>query len=137
MSMTCRFLMPNEEYSSEFAEKHNEGKESADNYKILWEDEFSINGKVVSVELSKEDTFFLQGQKDGEDFQLPIANMKIWEVNGDNQNRIAVSESVIETVDFDLEKEVFELVFKEKSVLTNVIPGVYIDVDDFPKELVQ
>ncbi|MCB0478437.1 MAG: hypothetical protein KDC84_09755 [Crocinitomicaceae bacterium] len=136
MSLTCRFIMPNEEYSQEYADENHNGEESDDNYKLLWEDEFNFTGKIDSIELSKDSVYHLQGERGGETFNLPVENMKIWNLIGDNQNQIAISSEVIEKENIDLEKGVFEITFKEMSVLTNLIPGVYINITDFPKELV-
>lgn len=128
--------MPNEEFSQDFADAKHGGEESEDNYKILWEDEFQFTGDIKSVELTKESTYLLCGEKDGEAFEFPVKNMKIWKIKGDNENQIALSENVIGKESIQAELGVFEITFKEKSVITNIIPGVYIDVKDFPKELI-
>ncbi|MEZ4938724.1 MAG: hypothetical protein R2799_14130 [Crocinitomicaceae bacterium] len=136
MSLNCRFIMPNEEYSQEYANENNGGEESDLNYKYLWEDEFNFTGEIKSVNLSDESKYILQGERGGEQFSIPVNNMKIWEVIGESHNQIAVSKDAIEKENIVLDKGLFEITFKEKSVLTNLIPGVYIDIKDFPKELI-
>ena len=134
MSLRCKFLMPNEEYSEDYAKENHDGEESEENYRILWEDEFDFTGAIESVELSDQNAYSIHGEKDGESFEISIPNMIIWTIKGETINQIAVSKNAIDSVEFDNEN--FCLVFKEMSVLTNVIPGVYIDVSDFPKELI-
>jgi hypothetical protein len=125
--------MPNEDFSSKIADEKNEGKETDDNFRILWEDEFNFTGEVKGVEETEDSIYQIQGEKDGENFSMSIPNMRIWTISGTDNNQIAISKNVIDH--FEINSDKFELWFKEKSVLANVIPGVYIDIDDFPKEL--
>lgn len=135
MGLNCRFIMPNEDFSQKIADEKHDGMETDDNYSVLWEDEILISSSVKDIQEEKNSVYKIQGTKDGKPFEFTIPNMRVWNIVGAKTNQIAVSESVLDEVGIDLEDGLFEVLFKEKSVLTNVIPGVYFDVDDFPKEL--
>lgn len=133
--MICRFIMPNEEYSEAFAIEHHGGEESDDNYKELWEDEIELKGAFDEIQIEDSGVYTLNGQRGEEPFAIEIADMKIWRFKGETENQIAVSNSIIEEAVLERDLGILEVLFKEKSVVSNVIPGVYIDVDAFPKEL--
>ena len=133
--MICRFKMPNEEYSEIFAKENHNGEESEDNFKILWEDEIELTGGFEAINEKEDSVYILKGLRGEEEFAIEVPQMRIWEFEGDQISTIAVSESIIDHFDLNSESKVLEVHFKEKSVISNVIPGVYIDVEAFPKEL--
>lgn len=133
MGLFCKFIMPNDEYSQDFADEHHQGKESEDNFKILWEDEIEISNEFKEIKELKNAIYLIKGQKDGASFEYGIPNVRIWEIIGEVSNQIVVSESILDT--FSLKDKRLEVTFKELSVFANVIPGTYIEISDFPKEL--
>jgi hypothetical protein len=50
------------------------------NRKYLWEDEFLIKTIVSSVEPKENDSYVLQGEKNGEAFSEEIPNMRLFEL---------------------------------------------------------
>ena len=138
MGVHINFYQCNDDFSQEYANEHHEGKASEDNIQYHWEDYFVIQG-IFKISEPIKDTYTLAGEKDGKQFEYNVLNMLKFKFLGDNNQvtEIAVSESIL--IEYKRgkkgEEEQFEFFLKDREVFANPIPGVYIDVADFPKEL--
>lgn len=139
MAIHIYFYQCNADFSQEYADEHYDGKPSKDNIQYHWEDYFVIKGGVFKISEPIHDTYILAGQKDGDSFEYEVPNMLKFKFLGDNNQvtEIAVSESIL--IEYKKNKKgdetAFHFYLKDDEVFANPIPGVYIDVADFPKEL--
>ena len=140
MKCTARFYKMNYDFSPEFAEAHHEGKESENNRYYDWEDELSITTDVVDIEVIKDASYTIQGEKGGKSFSEEIKNVHLFNLIGDDGaiTQLACSNSLV--LKYDIEREADNITLKvfmeEMEPLTNPIPGIYIAIQDFPKSLI-
>jgi hypothetical protein len=128
-------------YSQALADELNAGKESADNRKYLWEDEFEVKGSVLDVEEYNDVQFPLQGQlEDGSTFNYEIKNMRLVGVKTvENPDLfVGASLSIVHSLMIERKKDVtIKLFLKDDEPYANPIPGIYIASKEFPKELIR
>lgn len=140
MKCTAHFYKLNYDFSPEFAEAHHDGGESENNRFYDWEDELAITTEVKNIEVKEGAVYTLQGEKDGKSFAFEIPNMVLFHIIGEDGSitPMACSKTVVENYEIEEEEDQFVLkvTLEEREPLTNPIPGVYISIADFPKELV-
>jgi len=141
--MTCKahFYLLNDHFSIEHANENFNGEESELNRKHQWEDELEINTDVTDVHVDENGTYVLQGTlPDGNSFSHDVTQMRLFNIANNEQvvAQLACSESIISS--FDIEKEndvlVVKVYIKDDEPLANPVAGVYIAVQEFPKELI-
>lgn len=139
MAVNVYFFQCNDDYSQAFADQHHEGKESPDNIKYHWEDHIVIKGDIFKISDPIHDSYTLAGEKEGGTFSFEIPGMLKFKLLSDDNSvtEIAVSESIIKDykVDAKTEHQEIRFYFKDNEVFANPVPGIYIDVADFPKPL--
>jgi hypothetical protein len=131
----------NEHFSPEFADAQHEGKESENNRRYDWEDEFSITSNVNRIDISEDAIYPLQGfLPDGQVFKYEVPSMLIFSVFSDDapMTYVGASQSMVERYDKveDEGKVVFRIFLKDYEPMANPVPGVYIASKEFPKDLI-
>ena len=130
----------NELFSQSFADENHEGKPSTDNIKHHWEDEMQISSHVVSVEELENVTYQLEGSyADGQEFKFGIPAMRLVKISSDNAPLcyVGASESILEKIEIKDAPDQFivKLFLKDLEPMANPVPGIYIAIKEFPKEL--
>ena len=140
MQLNVHFFMLNEHFSQEHADAQHNGEESENNLKYEWEDELSIKHPVKSVNPIRKGTYTIQGMLgDNKSFAYDIPNTLVFEIKGEDDSitQLACSESIVDRFEL-IENEqvnVLNVYLLESEPHTNPIPGVYIALQEFPKEL--
>jgi hypothetical protein len=142
MEVYLHFKEINSDYSQAVADEFNEGQESEENIKYMWEDELMVTEDVVDFKIRNKTTYTLQGSyADGTAFSFEIPEMSICECKTASGNIIqfAVSGKLIKDTDKKTSKDGKQIRFtfflRDKFPVENPFPGVYILSKDFPKEL--
>ena len=131
----------NEHFSPEYAEAQHNGKESENNLRYEWEDEFAITSDVLSVTAIENASFPLQGEMpDGQIFSYEVARMLLFEIASSDAptTYVGASASIVDSYEIDQSGEDIRLkiFLKDYEPMSNPIPGIYIASKEFPKELI-
>lgn len=142
MLLNVHFYMLNEHFSQEHADAQHNGQESENNLRYEWEDELSIKSDVKEVITSRKATYTIKGYlSDSEMFAYDIPEMLLFDVvSVDGEiTQLACSESIVENFEFIDEDNLKRLnvYLKESEPHTNPIPGIYVALQEFPKELTE
>lgn len=142
MKVSINVKLVNSEFNQSIADDFYQGKESEDNIKYLWEDEFEVKGDVRSFKIHNNTVFKLQGyDAGGKPFSYDIPNMTIAECILDDEQVIQFAFSkklILKTDKIDNRQEdavLFAVQLKNTLELVNPVDGIYILEEDFPKEL--
>lgn len=132
--------MLNEHFSIEHAEAHFGGEESEMNLKYEWEDELAIKNEIKEIVAHEYAVFPLQGELPVEGaFSYDVADMKLFEIVAENEPStfVGCSESIIDSYGIDSTEDeiVLKVYLKGDEPMSNPIPGIYIALKEFPKEL--
>lgn len=141
MKSTIHFYLLNYDFSPEFAEAHHDGNPSENNRLYDWEDELSLTSNTTNIEVLRNETYFLIGERgDGTSFKEAVPNMflLVFYGDGDEQTIMGCSESLLESYKMDKAKGeyIVKVVMSENFPLSNPVPGIYIASNDFPKSLI-
>ncbi len=131
----------NEHFSPEYAEAQHNGKESENNLRYEWEDEFAITSDVLSVTAIEDASFPLQGEMpDGQIFSHEVTRMLLFEIASADAPTtfVGASASIVDSYEIDqsgvdIRLKIF---LKDYEPMSNPIPGIYIASKEFPKELI-
>ena len=140
MQLNVHFYMLNEHFSQDHADAQHNGEESENNLKYEWEDELAISHTIKSLTPIRKGVYTIQGSL-GEDqpFAYEIPETLVFNIEGEDGSitQLACSESIVDSYEIIDGKEEMRLnVFlKEEEPHTNPIPGIYIALQEFPKEL--
>jgi hypothetical protein len=131
----------NEHFSPEYAEAQHNGKESENNLRYEWEDEFAITSDVLSVTAIENASLPLQGEMpDGQIFSHEVSKMLLFEIASSDAPTtfVGASASIIDsyTIDQSGEDIRLKIFLKDYEPMSNPIPGIYIASKEFPKELI-
>ncbi|MBI3509976.1 MAG: hypothetical protein HY064_04890 [Bacteroidetes bacterium] len=140
MKVTVTIKALNPDFKQEIADTHHDGKESEDNFKYSWEDEFEVNGEVNEFLIRNNDSYFLEGMNGNEKFSYEIPSMTIVECLGEDGSitRFAASRKLIKDTKKNIDKNEnvhFYLFLKGGQRIANPLQGIYISMKDFPSEL--
>jgi hypothetical protein len=138
MKTRISFVQLNKEYSEEFALANHEGKESTDNPKYLWEDEVKTTNDIKDVKFKENSVYELKGSmSDGNTFSFDIPNMRIISLIGSDgvATDLGISESILDSIEKIEEEGKYIFYIKDKTVFNTPFMGLYIEIDDLPKEL--
>lgn len=142
MNVTINVKLVNSKFNQAYADKENEGEETEDNIKYLWEDEFEVQGDVSNFKVVNNATYLLKGlYPDDDEFCFEIPDMTVLEctmANG-SQTLIPFSKRAISKTE---KKEMtngihFFVYLKSIKEIINPMQGVYILKEDYPKELLE
>lgn len=140
MRLNVHFYMLNEHFSQEHADAQHNGEESENNLRFEWEDEFDVTTEIKEIITRRKAIYTIEGEmSDGETFAYDIPEMLLFDIVSMDGviTQLACSESIVE--DFELidveENKRLNVYLKESEPHTNPIPGIYVALNEFPKEL--
>ena len=142
MKVTINVKLVNSKFNQAYADKENEGEETEDNIKYLWEDEFEVQGDVANLKVINNTTYFLNGlYPDDDEFCFEIPDMTVLEctMQDGSQTLIPFSKKAISKTEKTETKNGIHFFVYLKSIkdIINPMQGVYIIKDDYPKELLE
>ncbi len=142
MIVTINVKLVNSDFNQAYADKENEGEETEDNIKYLWEDEFEVKGNVSNFKVINNTSYLLNGLYPNDDeFSFEIPNMTVLECTLDNGTvtLLPFSKKAISKTEKKETKKGMTFYVHLKSVrdIINPMTGVYIIKDDYPSELLE
>lgn len=142
MKVTLNIKLVNSKFNQAYADKDNEGEETEDNIKYLWEDEFDIKENVTNFKVINNTTYLLKGLYPNDDeFCFEIPNMTVLECTMDDGSvtLLPFSKKAISKTDKVDSKDGLYFNINLKSIydIVNPMLGVYIIKEDYPKELLE
>lgn len=142
MIVTINVKLVNSQFNQAYADKDNEGEETEDNIKYLWEDEFEVQGNVTNFKVVNNTTYLLTGLYPNDDeFSFEIPDMTVLECTLDNGSVTLIpfsKKAVSKTEKVETKKGMtFYVHLKSIREVVNPMTGVYILKDDYPKELLE
>jgi hypothetical protein len=142
MNLYLHFILINSEFNQGIADDLNEGEESEDNIKHLWEDELKVSEPVKEFKIRNNAIYILKGFfADDKPFCFEISDMTIVDCTTENgaNMQFAVSKKLLKKTEkvVDEKNNETHLYFylRDSIPMENPINGVYISKQDFPKEL--
>lgn len=140
MKVTINTRLINSKFDQAYADAEYDGKESDDNIRCLWEDEFVVVGDVTHFKVKNNEVYKLQGlMPDDTPFNYDIPEMTVVECTmaDGSINRFAFSKKLILKTE---KKQVgdhitFNVQVRSSKGLVNPMDGVYILEAHFPEEL--
>jgi hypothetical protein len=142
MKVTINVKLVNSKFNQAYADKDNEGDETEDNIKYLWEDEFEVQGNVTNFKVINNTTYLLKGLYPNDDefcFEIPDMTVLECEMENGSQTLIPFSKKSISKTDKKETKAGIHFFVYLKSIkdIVNPMQGVYILKDDYPQELLE
>lgn len=137
MSFFVSVFLKSSSFSEAYANEKHDGKDSPENIRYEWEDEFKVVGDVVLKEVFRNQEFVLAGEM-GEDetFSFTISDMMQFQFEGDGEiSSLVFSERSVDEYVVDLEKNKLTVYLNDIEDVENPVSGVYIAAADFPKAL--
>lgn len=137
MSYRVHVYLKSSSFSEEYANEKHQGKDSPENIRFEWEDEFRINGEFESFQVLENQLYMLQGEMStGNAFSFEIQQTKQFVfTETTNQTVLVFSESCFDAYELDEKYKVLKVFLNDTEAIENPIPGVYLTLSDFPKEL--
>lgn len=142
MKVTLNIKLVNSKFNQVYADRENEGEETEDNIKYLWEDEFVVKGNVADLKVKNNATYTLSGYlPDNSSFNYEIPDMTIIEciMQDGKVSQFPISKKLI--LKTDKKQTGKELIFyvnlKSSKPLVNPMDGAYFLKDDYPQELLK
>ena len=140
MRLNVHFYMLNEHFSQEHADAQHNGEESENNLRYEWEDELSVKSDVKEVGFLRKSIYTIKGYlTDTETFAYDIPEMIVFNIALEDGTitQMACSESIVENFELieETEGKRLNVYLKEEEPHTNPIPGIYVALQEFPKEL--
>lgn len=142
MIVTINVKLVNSKFNQAYADKENEGDETEDNIKYLWEDEFEVQGNVANFKVINNTTHILNGLYPNDDaFSFEIPDMTVIEctIEDGSVTLLPFSKKAISKTEKVETKDGFTFYVHLKSIreVVNPMTGVYILKDDYPKDLLE
>lgn len=142
MTVTINVKLVNSKFNQAYADKENEGEETEDNIKYLWEDEFVVQGNVSNFKIINNTTYLLNGLYPNDDeFSFEIPDMTVLEcaMTDGSKTLFPFSKKAISKTEKIETKNGMTFYVHLKSIreIINPMTGVYILKDDYPKELLE
>lgn len=142
MNLYLHFILVNSEFNQGLADDLNEGEETEDNIKYLWEDELKVAEPIKEFKIKNNATYTLAGFfPDDKEFSFDILDTTIVDCiteSGKNM-QFAVSKKLLKKTDKKVDEKMDEthlyFYLRDTFPLENPMDGVYILKQDFPKAL--
>lgn len=140
MRLNVHFYLLNEHFSQEHADSQHNGEESENNLRYEWEDELAITTDVKEINTHRKAIYTIAGvASNGENFAYEIPEMLLFEIVSVDGGitQLACSESIVENfelLEIENNKQI-NVFLKGEEPHTNPIPGIYVALQEFPKEL--
>ncbi len=140
MKVTVIVKEVNAKFRQDIADKFNDGKETVDNMRYNWEDEYAVTADVTAFKVRNNAPYELRGWKGTEEFSMEIPGMMIVECThaDDTVTQFAFSRKYVK----DTQKaerpngDIRFFVFVSDSKTTvSPRPGIYILQNEWPQEL--
>jgi hypothetical protein len=140
MKVTVTVKEMNPEFDQGIADNFHDGKESADNLRYNWEDEFEVKGDITDFKVRNNATYILEGFRGEEKFSYEIPSMSIIECTDADGvvTQFAASRKLIKDTQKTPDKKGdihFFMFLKGGQKMVSPIPGIYISKPDFPFDL--
>lgn len=137
MAYNVHVYLRDSNFSQEFADEHHNGEESPENIRHEWEDEFRINGQFANVEVLRDQVYELKGDLgEGRPFSYQVPGVTIVSFHDEEgTTQLVFSERALDEYVLDTDGQTFQAYLNDNEVVENPLPGVYIVLSDFPKEL--
>ena len=138
MALTIKIYLLNDDFSQEYADQHNEGKESELNRHYEWQDELEVTSDVHNIEVVPNGIYTLSGEiPDGPKFSYEVPKMRLFKIESRDTDDLMVGCSESLLANFEVKgTDLLEIYLKDYEPLSNPVPGVYIAAQEFPKELI-
>lgn len=142
MIVTINVKLVNSKFDQAYADRDNEGEETEDNIRYLWEDEFEVKGNVTNFKVINNTTYLLKGLYPNDDeFSFEIPDMTVLECTLDHGSITLLpfsKKAISKTEKVETKKDLtFNVFLKSTKEVINPMTGVYILKDDYPKELLE
>ena len=142
MIVTINVKLVNSKFDQAYADRDNEGEETEDNIRYLWEDEFEVKGNVANFKVINNTTYLLNGLYPNDDeFSFEIPDMTVLECTMDNGSKTLLpfsKKAISKTEKVETKKGMtFNVFLKSTKEVVNPMTGVYILKEDYPKELLE
>lgn len=139
MALTIKVNLLNDDFSQEYADQHNQGKESELNRHYEWQDELEVTSNVKNIEEIKNGVYTLAGtMSDGRQFSYEVPKMRLFSIQSSDSMDLLIGCSESLLADYNIVGvELLEIFLKDYEPLSNPIPGVYIAAQEFPKDLIE
>ena len=142
MIVTINVKLVNSKFDQAYADRDNEGEETEDNIRYLWEDEFEVKGNVANFKVINNTTYLLNGLYPNDDeFSFEIPDMTVLECTMDNGSKTLLpfsKKAVSKNEKVETKKGMtFNVFLKSTKEVVNPMTGVYILKEDYPKELLE
>jgi hypothetical protein len=137
MSYIVQVFLKNPSFSEEYAAENHEGKDSPENIRFEWEDEFAIRGEFSDVETKRYEEYTLSGEQ-GEDkpFHVVFKDVFIFHfISKEGITPLVFPEAAVDEYVLNRETKRLKVYLNDKEQIENPIPGIYLFRKDFPKEL--
>ncbi len=142
MNLYLHFILVNSEFNQGLADDLNEGEETEDNIKYLWEDELKVAEPIKEFKIKNNATYTLAGFfPDDKEFSFDILDTTIVDCiteSGKNM-QFAVSKKLLKKTDKKVDEKMDEthlyFYLRDTFPQENPMDGVYILKQDFPKAL--
>lgn len=137
MAYTVQVFLKNGSFSEEYANEKHDGADSPENIRFEWEDEFRIKGVFSDVVVKRDDVFQIEGEiGEGQVFSFTLPNMLLMELQAPTGSvTMGFSEKAIDGYEIDKDKQHIIVYLNDNEVIENPMPGLYVVLSDFPKEL--
>lgn len=142
MNLYLHFILVNSDFDQQLADEFNQGQESEENVKFLWEDELKVPELIKEYKIKNNTTYTLAGYlPNDKPFSFEIQEMTTCDClsNEGKTIQFAVSTKLLKKTDkiVDDKKDETHLYFylKDAQEVENPMDGIYIAEKDFPKEL--
>ena len=142
MNLYLHFILVNSEFNQGLADDLNEGEETEDNIKYLWEDELKVAEPIKEFKIKNNATYTLAGFfPDDKEFSFDILDTTIVDCiteSGKNM-QFVVSKKLLKKTDKKVDEKMDEthlyFYLRDTFPQENPMDGVYILKQDFPKAL--
>ncbi|WP_343605071.1 hypothetical protein [Fluviicola sp.] len=137
MSYIIQVFLKNNSFSEDYALEKYDGKDSPENIRYEWEDEFRLTDDSEVLEIVRDQPFVLAGEiGEGKAFHYEIQDVIQFIFHGeDGSTPIVFSEQCLDEYIIDHDNKRLKVYLNDDEVVENPIPGVYIVLSAFPKEL--
>ncbi|MCU0434898.1 MAG: hypothetical protein MUC87_15690 [Bacteroidia bacterium] len=140
MKVTVIIKEVNARFRQDIADKYNDGKESADNMRYNWEDEYAVKTDVTSFKVRNNVPYQLRGWKGDEEFSIEIPGMMIVDCQHEDNSitQFAFSRKYVKDTkkadrpNGDIRFFVF---VSDNKTAVSPQPGIYILQNEWPSEL--
>lgn len=137
MSYTIQVFLKSNSFDEDYANEKYDGKDAPENIRFEWEDEFRLKEEVKVVEIIRDQAYELKGELgEGRPFSYKIEDVVQFVFHHEvGETTLVFSESCVDEYELNHDRRRLIVYLNENEVVENPIPGIYIVLSAFPKEL--